>query len=273
MEKDFGARVQKSVMYIRKVTPLCPRIALVTGTGLGPLLSKIDVCARIPYGDIPGFPRSTAPGHKGEFVLGHLGGQPVIAQNGRFHLYEGWSPADIVLPVYIMRALGAQNYVVTNAAGGLNPAFKVAEPVLISDQLNFTGHTPLSGPNDDDLGPRFPDMSRAFCPDLRAAVLAKDPNLQTGIYAGIKGPEFETSAERRFLAMAGGDLVGMSTVQEVIAANHVGLRVLGFSVVTNSATGGPDQQPDTIEEVLEMAAIGAGKVQKILMTLLAKGDL
>ncbi len=272
MNADFPARVARTTAAIRAISDFRPDLALVTGTGLGPLIDQIEVVARIPYSDIQGFPASTAPSHAGELILGTLNGRNVVAQNGRFHLYEGWSGDDIVLPVYVMRALGARRYVVTNAAGGLNPDLRVGSAVLITDQLNLTGLHPLSGANDDALGPRFPDMSRAYDPDLRAAVLAQG-DMPTGIYAAIHGPEFESSAERRFLRMAGGDLVGMSTALEVIAANHAGMRVLGFSVVTNSATGGPDQQPDTLEEVLENAAIGAEKIRVMLMDLLQRGVL
>lgn len=271
MKADFGKRVAEACGSVRAVSDFVPEVALVAGTGLAPMLEEIEVTARLPYEEIAGFPVSTAPGHAGELILGELRGRRVVAQSGRFHLYEGWSGDDIVLPVYVMRALGAERYVVTNAAGGLNPELAVGSAVVIADQLNFTGLHPLAGPNDVALGPRFPDMSRAYCPDLRAAgALA---HLPTGIYAAIHGPEFETSAERRFLSMAGGDLVGMSTALEVIAANHAGMRVLGFSVVTNSATGGPDQQPDTLEEVLENAAIGAVKIRAAIAAMLDAGEL
>ena len=272
MQADFPERVARATAAIRRVRDYAPELALVTGTGLGPMLDEIDVVARIPYGEIAGFPISTAPGHAGELLLGDLRGRRVVAQSGRFHLYEGWSADDIVLPVYVMAALGARRYVVTNAAGGLNPALKVGAAVLITDQLNLTGLHPLAGPNDKALGPRFPDMSRAYDPDLGKAAL-RHGEMAQGIYAAIHGPEFETSAERRFLHMAGGDLVGMSTAQEVIAANHAGMAVLGFSVVTNSATGGPDQQPDTLEEVLENAAIGARAIRARLVAMLEAGDL
>ncbi len=273
MTPDFPARVARATAAIRAISDFRPEVALVTGTGLAPLLNQIEIAARIPYGEIAGFPTSTAPSHAGELLLGTLAGRPVVAQNGRFHLYEGWDGDDIVLPVYVMRALGATRFVVTNAAGGLNPDLRVGDAVLITDHLNFTGLHPLSGSNDETLGPRFPDMSRAYDPDLRAAALALQPDLPTGHYAAIHGPEFETSAERRFLRAAGGDLVGMSTVLEVIAANHAGMQVLGFSVVTNSATGGPDQQPDTLEEVLENAAIGAVKIRALLTRLFETGGL
>jgi purine-nucleoside phosphorylase len=272
MKPGFSQRVAQAATAIRAISDFRPDLALVTGTGLGPMLDQIEVTARIPYGDITGFPVSTAPGHAGELLLGTLSGRNVVAQNGRFHLYEGWSADDIVLPVYVMRALGAARYVVTNAAGGLNPDLRIGDAVLITDQINMTGLHPLSGPNDDALGPRFPDMSRAYDPDLQRAAL-KTRALPTGIYAAIHGPEFETSAERRFLRAAGGDLVGMSTALEVIAANHAGMQVLGFSVVTNSATGGPDQQPDTLEEVLENAATGAREIRAVLLEMLESGVL
>ncbi len=272
MNPDFPRRLTKATEAIRKITDFRPDLALVAGTGLGALASETDVEARIPYAQIEGFARSTAPGHAGELILGRLWGRNVIVQSGRFHLYEGWSGDDIVLPVYVLRALGAERYVVTNAAGGLNPDLRVGDAVLIRDHLNFTGAHPLRGPNDEALGPRFPDMSRAYDPDLREAALAHQ-DLPQGIYAAVHGPEFETSAERRFLRAAGGDLVGMSTVLEVIAANHAGMRVLGFSVVTNAATGGPEQQPDSLEEVLHNAAIGAERIRAVLKTMMLAGDL
>ncbi len=277
MKQGFSSRVDDVVAAIRRATDFAPRAAIVTGTGLGPVLDDIRVVARLAYDDLPGFPVSTAPSHAGELLLGMLGDLPVVAQNGRFHLYEGWEGDDIVLPVYVMRALGAKSYVVTNAAGALNPDLRVGSAVLIQDHISFLGVHPLAGPNDDRLGLRFPDMSRAYDPDLRAgAVTAADAEgvaLEQGIYAAVHGPEFETSAERRFLRMAGGDLVGMSTVLEVVAANHAGMRVLGFSAVTNNASGGPDQQPDTLEEVLENAAIGGDIIRRILLRMIREGAL
>jgi len=277
MKQGFSSRVDAVVAAIRRATDFVPHAAIVTGTGLGPVLDDIRVVARLAYADLPGFPVSTAPSHAGELLLGMLGDLPVVAQNGRFHLYEGWEGDDIVLPVYVMRALGAKSYVVTNAAGALNPDLRVGSAVLIQDHISFLGVHPLAGPNDDRLGLRFPDMSRAYDPDLRAgAITAADAEgvaLEQGIYAAVHGPEFETSAERRFLRMAGGDLVGMSTVLEVVAANHAGMRVLGFSAVTNNASGGPDQQPDTLEEVLENAAIGGDIIRRILLRMIREGGL
>lgn len=272
MSPEFSARLKTTVASIRQQTDFTAEIALVTGTGLSGLLAEIDVETRIPYSEIEGFPVSTAPSHKGELVFGTLRGRNVVAQNGRFHLYEGWAGEDIVLPVYVMRTLGASNYVVTNAAGALNADYQVRDVMLIDDHINFQGAHPLAGPNDDYLGLRFPDMSRAYDPDLRNAAARAAEKLgitvRNGIYAAIHGPEFETSAERRFLRMAGGDAVGMSTVLEVIAANHAGMRVLGFSAISNSATGGPDQQPDTLEEVLENTAFSAALISKIIVQML-----
>lgn len=277
MSPEFSDRVNAAVASIRQQTKFNADIALVTGTGLAGLLAEIAVETRIHYSEIEGFPVSTAPSHKGELVFGTLKGRRIVAQNGRFHLYEGWAGEDIILPVYVMRALGASNYVVTNAAGALNSDYNVREVMLIDDHINFQAAHPLSGPNDDALGLRFPDMSQAYNPDLRKAAVraAKELNLpiRNGIYAAIHGPEFETSAERRFLRMAGGDAVGMSTVLEVIAANHAGMKVLGFSAISNSATGGPDQQPDTLEEVLENTAFSAASISKIIVKMLDDGEL
>jgi purine-nucleoside phosphorylase len=192
--------------------------------------------------------------------------------DGRLHPYEGWSARDVVLPIYLLKRLGAVRLVVTNSAGGLSPDFGPGEVMLIEDHLNLTGLNPLTGPNDDRLGLRFPDMSRAYEPELRARALrtaqANKLKLRRGIYAGILGPSLETSAERRWLRGCGADAVGMSTVLEVIAARHAGLSVLGLSAISNSATGGPDQQPDTIEEVLENAAVAGRTITALLEKLL-----
>ncbi len=273
MKNNFPKRVTLAKNSIRRLTDFTPDFALVTGTGLAGLLEKIDIEITIPYENIKGFPVSTAPGHKGELIFGHIGGTKVVAQNGRFHLYEGWDSDDIVLPVYVLRALGASTYIVTNAAGALNAEFAVADIMLIKDHINFMGAHPLAGPNDDQLGARFPDMSRAYCPDLiRAAIAAAqeiDIDLRSGIYTCVRGPELETSAERRFLTMAGGDAVGMSTVPEVIAANHCGLKVLGFSAITNQATGGDNQQPDTLQDILANADKAAAKLRALITRLLS----
>ncbi len=249
-----------------------PEIALMLGSGLGQLADAVDEPTVIAYAEIDDFPVSTAPGHAGQFVLGRLFGRRVVVMQGRLHLYEGWSPRDVALPVYLMRRLGAETLVVTNAAGGLDPEFDAGEVMLIEDHLNFTGVSPLVGDNDERIGLRFPDMSRAYDPDLRRlageAAARAGVKLRRGIYAGVLGPALETSAERRFLRAAGGDAVGMSTVTDVVAAVHCGLSVVGLSAITNKATGGPDQQPDTIEAVFRHAAICGEKIEAVLKELL-----
>ncbi|WP_274627049.1 purine-nucleoside phosphorylase [Arvimicrobium flavum] len=247
-------------------------IALMLGSGLGQLADAVNKAVVIPYAEIDGFPVSTAPGHKGQLVIGELFGRRAVVMQGRLHVYEGWQPRDIALAVYLLKKLGAGTFVVTNASGGLNPDYLPGDVMLIEDHLNFTGESPLIGPNDDAIGLRFPDQSRLYDPDLRAAAIAAASRagvgLRQGIYCGLKGPELETSAERRFFRMAGGDAVGMSTVMEVIAANHAGMRVLGFSAIANAATGGPDQQPDTIESVVAVAAACGVKIEAVLRELL-----
>lgn len=247
-------------------------VAIMLGSGLGQLADAVEDAATIPYASIEGFPVSTAPGHKGQLVIGRLFGRRVVAMQGRLHLYEGWAPQDIALAVYLLKRLGARTLIVTNAAGALNPDYRPGEVMLIEDHLNFTGLNPLTGPNDDSIGLRFPDLSRAYDPDLLKATIAAAERagvvVRRGIYAGVAGPSLETSAERRFFRAAGADAVGMSTVTEVIAAAHAGLPVIGISAVTNEATGGPDQQPDTIEAVLANAAISGRKMEAVLGELL-----
>ncbi|MFO1105856.1 MAG: purine-nucleoside phosphorylase [Amaricoccus sp.] len=247
-------------------------LAIILGSGLGQLTQSVADPTVIPYAEIAGFPVSTAPGHAGRLVIGALHGRRTALMQGRLHLYEGWSARDIALPVYLLKALGARRLIVTNAAGGLDPALRPGTVMLIEDHLNLTGANPLIGPDEPALGLRFPDMSRAYDPALRAAALraAADAGiaLARGIYAGIAGPSLETSAERRWLRATGADAVGMSTVIEVIAAVHAGLPVLGLSAITNAATGGPDQQPDSIESVLAHASVAAVDIASILTSLL-----
>jgi purine-nucleoside phosphorylase len=243
-------------------------LGVILGSGLGALAEAVEGAVTIPYGEIAGMPVSTAPGHAGELVIGRLFGRRVALMRGRLHLYEGWAARDIALPVYLMRALGAGKLVVTNAAGALNPDFRPGEVMLIEDHLNLTGANPLIGPDEPALGLRFPDMSRAYAPEARerarAAAETGGIALRQGIYAGIAGPSLETSAERRWLRATGADAVGMSTVIEVIAANHADMAVLGLSAITNAATGGPDQLPDTIEEVLAHAALAGQDIARLL---------
>jgi purine-nucleoside phosphorylase len=268
----MATSVAKAVASIESLTDRRCDIALVLGSGLGPVADELEDAFSIPYEDIEGFPKATTAGHAGRLLLGEWCGKDVAVLQGRMHLYEGWGAADVVLPVRVLRRLGAVQMIVTNAAGALNPDFRPGQIMLIEDHLNFTGTDPLIGPNDGDFGLRFPDMSRAYDPALQhlAKTVFKEQglDLRTGIYAGVTGPALETSAERRFYRMAGADAIGMSTVLEVIAAAHAGIRVLGFSAITNMATGDADQQPDTIEEVHRVAGIAGKSLRIAFETLL-----
>jgi purine-nucleoside phosphorylase len=247
-------------------------IGMILGSGLHSLADRVEDAVIVPFGEIEAMAVSTAPGHAGRLVVGRLHGRRVALAQGRLHLYEGWTAQDVALPVYLMRALGAVRLVVTNAAGALDPELAPGDVMLIEDHLNLTGASPLTGPNAPALGLRFPDMSRAYDPDLRERAIAEAEAaglpLARGIYAGIAGPSLETSAERRWLRSTGADAVGMSTVLEVIAARHAGLAVLGLAAITNSATGGPEQEPDTIEAVLETAARTGETIAALLERLL-----
>lgn len=272
MKESQLSRLERAHASIKNRVGAPCEVALMLGSGLGHLADVVEGATIIPYQEIDGFPVSTAPGHKGQLVIGRLYGRRVVVMQGRLHLFEGWSPRDIALAVYLLRRLGAATLVVTNAAGGLNPDYQAGDVMLIEDHLNFTGHNPLRGENEEALGLRFPDMSRAYDPELRRmaerAAQRAGVALHHGVYAGVLGPSLETSAERRFLRSAGGDAVGMSTVTEVIAANHASLPVVGFSAITNQATGGPDQQPDTVEEIFAHAAICGRKIAAVLSKLL-----
>jgi purine-nucleoside phosphorylase len=231
-----------------------PSIAVVLGSGLGAFADTLEDRVEILYGDIPGWPRSTAVGHAGKLVFGTTGGVNIVVMSGRAHYYEGYSPAQVVHGVRMLGRLGVRTIVFTNAAGGINQSYQQGGLVLISDHINLQGINPLTGPNDDSLGPRFPDMSDAYSAELRkvARTVASELgiDLAEGVYAAMTGPSYETPAEIRFLRTIGADLVGMSTVPEVIAANHIGLRCLAISCVTNMAAGILPQKINH-EEVLE----------------------
>jgi purine-nucleoside phosphorylase len=241
-----SARVDRAVAFIRDRLPeaergFVPEVGIVLGSGLGALANKLELVGVIPYAGIPGFLPSTVEGHAGRLCLGRLRGVRVAAMQGRVHLYEGHTAFDVVLPVRVLVRLGAKELVITNAAGGVNPSFQAGELMLISDQLNLTGHNPLVGPNDPALGPRFPDLSDAYSKEHRSRARQVASRLsrpvQEGVYAGLLGPSYETPAEVRMLGRLGADAVGMSTVLEVIAARHMGARVLGLSVISNQGAG------------------------------------
>lgn len=250
-------RVDEAAAFVAEQTTLRPRIGLILGSGLGNLADEMDDAVRIAYEDIPHFPRSTVAGHAGRLVVGKLGGTPAYAMQGRFHYYEGYPMADVVRPVRMMAALGVETIIVTNAAGGVNEQFTPGDLVLLTDHINMFGTNPLIGPNEAKFGPRFPDMSNAYDAELRelAAAVAQEQgvSLRQGVYVGVSGPTYETPAEIRAFRTMGADAVGMSTVPEVIAASHLGVRVLGISCITNMAAG-ILPQPLSHEEVVETSA-------------------
>jgi purine-nucleoside phosphorylase len=259
-----------AVRAIRAATPLEPRVGVVLGSGLGGLADALEGATEIPFVDIPGWPVPTAVGHAGVLVVGALDGVPVAVMRGRAHLYEGIGPERVVFGVRVLGRLGIRTLVVTNAAGGIDESLRPGQLVLVSDHVNLQGTSPLVGPNDDSLGPRFPDLSDAYDPELRArareAAAKLGIELGEGVYTAWLGPQFETPAEIRFMRAIGGDLVGMSTVQEVIAARHMGIRCLGISVVTNMAAGVLPEKIDH-EAVLEVGARAAGDLTSLLREL------
>jgi purine-nucleoside phosphorylase len=250
-------RAEGAAKFILKKTKLRPIIALVLGSGLGAFADEFTDAVKIPYAKIPHFPQSTAVGHAGQLVIGRLGDTQVVGMQGRVHLYEGYSAKDVSFPVRVFARIGVKAVVLTNAAGGIRSDFTQGRLVVIGDHINLQGTNPLSGPNDEHWGPRFPDMSTAYDKEFRALTLAEGRRLGIelgeGVYAALPGPSYETPAEIRYLRNIGADLVGMSTVPEVIAARHSGIRVLGISCVTNAAAGVLDQRLDH-KEVLETAA-------------------
>ncbi len=265
--KEYVKRVNDAVEYLKGKISESPRIAIILGSGLGGIAEAVEEPISIPYSEIPGFPVSTAPGHKGELVFGKLHGKSVVLMNGRFHYYEGYSMKEVTFPIRVFQLLGVEVLIVTNAAGGLNPDFQVGVPMIIVDHINLMGDNPLIGPNVDEWGPRFPDMSEAYDKDLvkLALEVAKELGIKVfqGVYVGLAGPNFETAAEYRMLRKLGADAVGMSTVPEVIVAKHGGLKVLGLSAITDK--GDPDNlQPLTAEEVLENAERAGRAMAKII---------
>jgi purine-nucleoside phosphorylase len=241
---------------VRGRTPLRPSVAVILGTGLGGLAEEIAVEIAIPYAEIPGFPLSTVESHAGRLLLGRLGGKRVVAMQGRFHRYEGYDLGQVTYPVRVLHALGAETLIVSNACGGMHPLWSPGDLMLIADHINLLGENPLVGPNDDRLGPRFPDLSAAYDPGLRAlaraAALELGITLREGVYVAVAGPNLETRAEYRMLRGLGADVVGMSTVPEVIVANHAGMRVLGLSIITDQCL--PDAlEPASIDRIIETA--------------------
>lgn len=250
-----------------------PRIGIILGTGLGQLAKQVSVDFSMPYEDIPHFPTSTVESHKGRLLFGTLQGVPVVVMQGRFHQYEGYSLQSITLPVRVLRLLGVETLIVSNACGGMNPLFRRGDLMLIDDHINLLGDNPLIGPNLDEFGPRFPDMSEPY--DNKLLSLAEQVALELGIkvhrgvYVAVSGPNLETRAEYRFLRAIGADVVGMSTVPECIVARHMNMRVLGISIITDECF--PDSlQPVSLDDVLQAAAIAEPKLSKLVATIIPR---
>ncbi|MBI5954151.1 MAG: purine-nucleoside phosphorylase [Chloroflexi bacterium] len=268
------AQIDEAAQAIRKQTLLQPVAGIILGSGLNDLADSAQKAVHIPYSDLPNFPVSTVQGHVGRFVIGELEGKPVLIMQGRIHYYEGYTMGQVTLPVRVMQRLGIPNLIVTNAAGGVHPDFLPGDVMLITDQINLMGMSglnPLMGPNLDEIGPRFPDMSQAYdrvYNDL-ARKVAKENNivLREGVYAGLSGPSFESPADLRFLRLAGADAVGMSTVPEVIVARHGNMRVLGLSGISNKANL-DGSTITTHQEVIEAGKVITPKVEKIVRGVL-----
>ena len=271
--------IQKAEIFLKsRLKGKPPEIGLITGTGLGSVSERLSVRFRIPYSEIPGFPTSTTEGHRGTLACGMLGDEAVVAMEGRFHLYEGYSARDIAFPIRVMALLGVKKLMVCSAAGGLNPRFSAGDLMVVVDHINLMGTNPLVGPNLEELGPRFPDMTETYDPALigiaKQEALKLRIELKEGVYVGVLGPSLETPAETRFLRMIGADAVGMSTVPEVIAAVHCGIKVMVIAVITNVNL--PDYMGKTeIKDVIEAAEKASPKLASLceaIIRTVSKGE-
>lgn len=265
--------IQRAADAVRARAPLTPAVGIILGTGLGGLAEEVAVEATVPYETIPGFPLSTVESHAGRLLLGRLGGKPVVAMQGRFHRYEGYSLAQVTFPVRVLHALGARTLIVSNVSGGMHPLWEAGDLVLLADHINFLGDNPLTGPDDGSRGPRFPDLSAAYDPALRAlaheVALEQGITLREGIYVSVAGPNLETRAEYRMLRAMGGDVVGMSTVPEVIVARQEGMRVLGLSIITDLCL--PDAlEPASVGRILAVARAAEPKLAALVQGVVGR---
>jgi purine-nucleoside phosphorylase len=270
--QTFRQQRGEALAYMTSKTSFKPEYVIILGTGLGQLVNQMTIVDTISYTDIPHFPVSTVESHAGRLLFGTLGGKNVVAMQGRFHFYEGYSMQQIVFPLRVLKMLGTHTVLISNAAGGMNPAHRRGDIMLITDHINLLGDNPLIGPNDDELGPRFPDMSQPYSDKLMqiAQEVSKKEglNMHQGVYVAVSGPNLETKAEYRFLRGIGADVVGMSTVPEVIAAVHMSMKVMGISVITDECF--PDQlKPVDLKDILEAAALAEPKMSKIIVGVLA----
>jgi len=265
--EEFRKQVDEAVAFIVPRLKMRPEIGLILGTGLGDTAQGLQQAAAIPYADIPHYPVSTVQSHAGRLICGRMAGKPVLAMQGRIHLYEGYKPLEISFPLRVMAGLGIRTLIISNAAGGLNPQFKAAELMLITDHINLTGQNPLVGPNIDEWGPRFPDMAEPYDRKLQhlaiETAISEKIMLHRGVYVGVLGPNLESAAETRFLRAIGADAVGMSTIMEVITAVHTGIRVLGISAITNVNL--PDAyEAASIEQVIANAELAGPKLMQLV---------
>ncbi|GAA4870779.1 purine-nucleoside phosphorylase [Paenibacillus vulneris] len=274
-DQSILVKIQEAAAYIRSQYATAPSIGLILGSGLGVIADLVENATVISYSDIPHFPVSTVEGHAGELLLGTIQGKHVLLMKGRFHMYEGYGVEVVSFPVRVMKELGVKTLVVTNAAGGINTSYEVGDLMLIKDHINFTSRNPLIGPNHNELGVRFQDMSEAYNRQLRqiAKEVAAEQGvkLQEGVYIGLLGPSYETPAEIRMMRTLGADAVGMSTVAEVIVARHAGIEVLGFSCISNMAAGILDQ-PLSHEEVMETTERVKPKFLQLILGIVGKLD-
>jgi len=272
---DLYDKIQDACEKIRSEHSNTPRVGIILGTGLGGIVEEIEVEATIDYGEIPHFPTSTATSHRGRLVCGQLAGVPVVAMEGRFHMYEGYSLKQITLPVRVFKELGAELMIVSNACGGLNPYFNGGDIMVIEDQINLLGDNPLIGVNDDRLGPRFPDMSQPYDQQWvdRTIKIARDQGfgIHKGVFVAVSGPNLETRAEYRFLRMIGADVVGMSTVPETIVAVHCGLKTVGLSVITDMCLADA-LKPSNVEEIIATANEASPRLVSIVRGLVSEAD-
>lgn len=272
---QLAADINDAASAVREKWGGVPRVGLILGTGLGGLAEQIQQDTVIHYSEIPHFPESTVESHAGQLVCGTLAGVPIVAMEGRFHFYEGYSMKQVTFPVRVMKALGIEILIVTNAAGGMNPEYELADLMVIDDHINLMGDNPLIGENDDSLGPRFPDMCEPYDRRLQSLALKKAAELEIsahqGVFVAVSGPNLETRAEYSMLRSIGADVVGMSTVPEVIVANHAGLRVLGCSIVTDMCL--PNElEPVDIAKILKVAAIGGERLSQLIPAVVGSLD-
>ena len=266
-------KIKATANYIKERINATPEVGIILGTGLGGLVKEIEIKESIPYNEIPNFPVSTVDGHAGRLIYGTLGNREVLAMQGRFHYYEGYSMKEVTFPVRVLKSVGISHLFVSNASGGLNPDWHVGEIVIISDHINFFPEHPLRGKNESELGPRFPDMSKCYDERLRnkAKLIALENNIvvKEGVYVGVSGPTFETPSEYKMFRLLGGDLVGMSTVPEVIVARHMNLKVFGISIVTDS--GVPGEIVEISHEEVQEVAMKAEPKMTLIMKKLIQG--